>query len=77
MQRHFSSRAEAHAETVAAKMNARRRPVPKLVAAAPSRRNVPAVWQPRVATLTVADVKKTEAKATDKLDLGERETPGL
>src|ERR1019366_6014656 len=51
MQRQFSSRGEPHAEAVAAKMRARRRPLATLGSGVQLRRNAPAAWKPPVAVL--------------------------
>jgi hypothetical protein len=50
MQRHFSSRGEAHAETVAAKMSARHKPSEKSAFDTPSRRKFAAGWERQALT---------------------------
>ena len=61
MQRHFSSRGEAHAEIVAAKMRASHRPSSKSGPGAPIRGQVPETWKPQATAIAAANPKKKEA----------------
>jgi hypothetical protein len=67
MQRHFSSRGEAHAEAVAARMSASHRPLAKPGSGTQPRRNVPTAWQPPAAAVRrTGTTKRKEAETTGK-----------